>query len=118
MLADQTVTINAVAIPLPRTSSGLDLGVFSSNDGLVKEKVSHSYGKRNRHLFRIDHNKVAPDPFQTSVNAKYGMSAYVVFDVPTVGYTVAEQKMIVDGFIAQLTASSGTLITKILGGES
>lgn len=118
MLADQSITIDGVTVSLPRTSSALDLGVFSSNDGLIKEKVSHTAGKRVRHLFRLDHNKVAPDPFQTAVNAKYGMSAYLVIDVPPVGYTVADQKKVVDGLLAQITASSGALITKILGGES
>ena len=114
----QSVTINAVAISLPRVSNGVNEGRFSSNDSLVSETVSHQYGKRNRHLFRIDHNKVAADPFQTGINNKYSMSAYVVFDVPPVGYTVAEAKLVIDGFIAQLTASSGALITKVLGGEN
>jgi len=117
-LADQSVTIDSVAIALPRTGSSLNSGTFQSNDGLVEETVSHQIGKRTRHMFRIDHSKVAEDPFQTTINAKYSMSAYVVFDVPPVGYTVAEQKTVIDGFIAQLTASSGALITKVLGNEN
>jgi hypothetical protein len=80
--------------------------------------VSHQTGKRNRHLFRVNHSKVASDPFQSSVNAKYDLSAYIVIDAPLVGYTVAEQKAVVDGLIAQLSASTGALITKILGGEN
>jgi len=114
----QSITINAVAISLPRTSSDSNAGTFTSNDSLVKETVSHQYGKRTRHLFRIDHSKVAADPFQTTINAKYSMSAYFVVDVPPVGYTVTEQKQVIDGLIAQLNASSGALITKILGGEN
>jgi hypothetical protein len=117
-LADQTVTINSVAIALPRTGSTLTSGQFQSGDGLVSEVVSHQNGKRNRHMLRINHNKVAADPFQSSINAKYSMSAYIVFDVPPVGYTVAEQKQVVDGFLSQITASSGALITKILGNEN
>jgi hypothetical protein len=36
-----------------------------------------------------------------------------------VGYlTVAQQKQLVDGFIAFLSASSGAAITQLLGGES
>jgi hypothetical protein len=31
---------------------------------------------------------------------------------------VAEQKQVIDGFLAQLNASSGALITKVLGNES
>ncbi len=114
----QSVTINAVAVSLPRTSSAVNGGIFTSNDGLVQESVSHQYGKRTRRMFRIDHSKIAPDPLISSQNIKYTMSFYVVADVPVTGYTVAEQKQVVDGFIAQLNASSGALITKFLGGEN
>lgn len=114
----QSVTINAVAISLPRTSTDTNASSYQSNDGLVKETVSHQYGKRNRHLARIDHSKIAADPFSSTLNAKYSMAAYIVIDVPPVGYTAAEAKQVVDGFIAQLNASSGALITKILGGEN
>jgi len=69
-------------------------------------------------MLRINFDKVAADPFQASINARYSMSAYVVFDVPPVGYTVAEQKQVIDGFLAQINASSGALITKILGNEN
>jgi hypothetical protein len=114
----QSCTINAVAISLPRTSSEANKGIYTSNDGLVKEIVSHTYGKRNRHTLRIEHSKVAPDPLISSQNIKYSMTFYVTADVPVTGYTVAEQKQVVDGFINQLTASSGALITKVLGGEN
>lgn len=118
-LADpQSITINAVPYTLARTGSGPSSGAFASNDGLVKESVSHQNGKRIRHLFRVDHSKVAADPFLSNTNAPYSMSTYIVFDVPVTGYTVAEQKQVVDGFIAQLSASSGALITKVLGGEN
>lgn len=118
-LADpQSVTINAVAVSLPRTSSGTNSGVFTSNDGTVKETVSHQYGKRNRHMFRIDHSKVAPDPLISSQNIVHSMSFYVVADVPKTGYTVTEAKQVIDGFVAQLNATSGALITKLLGGEN
>lgn len=118
-LADpQSITINAVATSLPRTSMTVNSGSFTSNDGLVKETISHTNGKRNRHLIRVDHRKVAADPFQSNLNAEYSMSCYIVVDAPPVGYSVTEQKQVVDGFIAQLTASSGAMITKVLGNES
>jgi hypothetical protein len=41
-----------------------------------------------------------------------------VADVPVTGYTVVEAKQVIDGFITQLNASSGALITKMLGGEN
>jgi len=46
------------------------------------------------------------------------MSTYIVADVPTVGFTVAEQKQIVDALSTWLTATSGSNVTKLLGGES
>ncbi len=114
----QSVTINAVANSLPRVSSGQNSGVFSKDDGTVRLTVSHSYGKRARRTVRIDHSKIAPDPFVSSTNAKYSMSAYVVFDVPLTGYTNAEAKQVADGLVAYLSASSGARISQLLGGEN
>jgi hypothetical protein len=85
---------------------------------LTKLSASHQYGKRNRHVIRLDTRKVAADPLNTAQNLEYSESVYLVVDVPRVGYTVAQTKLDVDGFLAALTASSGALITKLLGGES
>jgi hypothetical protein len=46
------------------------------------------------------------------------MGTYLVIEVPPVGYTVAEAKAVVDGFIATLTANTGSLVTQVLGGEN
>lgn len=114
----QTVTINAVAQTLPRTSSEGHAGEFTKDDGLVQLKVSHQNGRRIRRLIRLDHSKVAADPFATGVNVKYSMSVQLVVDVPPVGYTIAEQKQIVDALAAYLSASSGARVTQLLGGEN
>lgn len=114
----QPITINAVLTNLSRTSSGNNSSVYRSNDGLIQETVSHTYGRSNRHLVRVDFSKIAANPFDSSLNAKYSMAAYMVFDVPPVGFTVAEAKQVIDGLIAQVNASSGALITKVLGGEN
>jgi hypothetical protein len=113
----QSVTINAVANSLPRISSGVNTGAFQKDDSTVKLSVSHQYGSRTRRQLRLDHSKIAADVF-TSDNTKYSMSAYVVIDVPTTGYTIAEQKQIVDALTAYLTASSGAKVTQLLGGEN
>jgi len=118
MFADpQSVTINAVPISLPRVSVGDNSGKYLSADGAVSETVKHTYGKRARRTVRINHSKVAVDPLIPTMNAPYSMSCYLTVDAPNVGYTVVEQKYVVDGFLAQLQATSGLLITKILGGE-
>lgn len=113
----QSVTVNAVAQSMPRVSSGVNTGAFQKEDTTYKLSFSHQYGKRTRRQVRLDNNKIAPDLF-TSDNVKYSASVYLVIDQPVVGYTNAELKLIVDGFAAYLTASSGANITKLLGGEN
>jgi hypothetical protein len=115
----QSVTINAVAQSLARVSSGTYQGVFQKDDGLVGLQISHVLGSsRTRHTLRLNHAKIAANPFDSTLNAKYSMSAYVVVDVPIVGYTIAEQKQVVDGLTAYLTASSGARVTQLLGNEN
>jgi hypothetical protein len=114
----QSVTINAVANTLPRISSGTNAGVFQKDDGNVKLSVSHAYGKRTRRTIRLDHRKIAPDPLISAQNIEFSMSCYLVVDTPVTGYTIAEQKQIVDALTAYLTASSGAKVTQLLGGEN
>lgn len=114
----QSVTINAIAKSLPRTSSGLDTGSFTKDDGEVKLSIGHAYNKRNRRTLRLDHQKLVADVMDSSLNTTYSMSCYIVVDVPKVGYTIAEQKQVVDALTAYLTASSGARVTQLLGGEN
>lgn len=114
----QTVTINSVAQTLPRVSVGVNTSSYSKDDGNVKLTVSHAYGKRNRRTVRIDFSKIAADPLISAQNIKYNMAAYAVFDTPVTGFTVAEAKQIVDALTGFLTATSGSNVTKILGGEN
>lgn len=114
----QSVTINAVANSLPRISSGPNTGSFQKDDGTVKLSVAHAYNKRIRRTIRLDHKKIAADPLQPSTNTLFSMSTYIVCDVPETGYTLVEQKQIVDALVAYLTASSGARVTQLLGGEN
>lgn len=114
----QSITVNAVANTLPRTGVGASSASYSKDDGNLKLTVSHSYGKRIRRTARIDSRKTAPDPLFPAQNNPYSMACYIVADVPTTGFTVAEQKQIIDALSAWLTASSGANVTKLLGGES
>jgi hypothetical protein len=114
----QTVTISAVTTPLPRTSVEGDETIYQSSDGLIQMLASHDYGKRNRHLLRINHSKLTADPFIPADNVKVSMSCYIVFDVPPAGYSVTEQLAVYTGFKNQFTASTDALITKLLAGES
>lgn len=114
----QTVTINAIANTLPRTSSGQNAGAFTKDDGNVKLEVSHSSGKRTRRQLKLTHRKVAADPLLAGANVQYSMSTYIVVDTPNVGYTIAEAKQVVDALVAYLTATTGARVTQLLGGEN
>lgn len=114
----QTVTINAIDKTLPRVSSAANAGGFKTNDGLVSLSVSSAYGKRTRRTARIDVSKIAPDPLISDRNIQYSMSVYIVVDAPVTGYSVTEQKQIVDALSAWLSSSSGAHATSLLGGEN
>ncbi len=119
MFADpQSVTINAVANSLPRTQAGIDAGVFTKDDANVKLNIKHTYSGRVRRMTRLDFRKVAADPLSTGYNKEYSMSTYLVIDTPLVGFTIAEQKQIVDALTLWLTTSTGANVTKVLGGEA
>lgn len=114
----QTVTINSVAQTLPRTGFNPASGVFTKDDGNVKLSVSNQYAaKRTRRSVRLDFRKIAADPLVSAQNILYSMSAYLVVDIPITGFTVVEQKQIVDALTAYLTASTGARVTQMLGGE-
>lgn len=118
-LADpQSVTISTVAIPLPRVSVGDNRSAYVAADGNTRMSVTSQYGKRTRRTVRLDVSKLTPDPFIAAQNVSVSMSSYMVIDAPKVGYTNTEQKAVIDGFIAALQATSGALLTKILGGEN
>lgn len=114
----QSLTINAVAQSLPRTSTGNNESFYTKDDGTVKLSIRHTYGRRDRSLVRVDFKKVAADPFLSGVNKEYGMSVTLSIDTPPTGFTNTEQKYVVDALVAYLAASSGANVTKVLGGES
>jgi hypothetical protein len=114
----QTITISGTTTPLPKISVAGDETVYQSADGLIQMLASHDSGKRIRHLLRVNHSKLTADPFIPAENVKVSMSCYIVFDVPPVGYTAAEQLAVYTGFKTQYTATSDALISKLLAGES
>ncbi|DAD49952.1 TPA_asm: coat protein [ssRNA phage Gerhypos.4_8] len=114
----QSVTVSGTAISLPRTGSGESSGTFTSADGLYQMVVSHAYGRRNRRVLKLTGSKISADPLVPSQNTRSSMSISLVCDVPVNGYTVAEEKAVVDALVAYLSASTGARVTQLLGGES
>jgi len=116
----QTITVSGTTTPLPKTFSSGSESAYISADGLIKLSANHSVVKqgRTRRLLRIDYSKLTADPFKPTENVKVGTAIYVVFDLPPAGFTNTEALAIYTGFKTQFTATSDTLITKLLGGES
>lgn len=122
-MTDPTVvTISAVPITCPRISVGDDRSEYQSGDGLVTLTFSSLYdqgrGDRTKRMARVDVRKIAADPMKPVENVEVSMAFYIAYDLPPAGYTAVEAKAISDGFLTTLQASSGAMITKLLGGES
>lgn len=114
----QSITISGTTTSLPRVSTGVNSSEYKSADGLIALTVNSQYGRRTRRVIRVDHGKIAPDPFIPAQNVKLGMSNYLVFDIPPAGYTNAEALAVYNGFKTLFTASTDAAISKLLGGES
>jgi hypothetical protein len=115
-----SITVSGTPRSMPRVG---DLGETGSEyktaDGNTALQVSHDEvkGGRTRSMVRLNIQKITSDPFKPAENVKVTGSVYLVVDTPPAGYTDAEMKAEIDGFIAMLSASSGADITKLLAGE-
>lgn len=115
MLADpQSVTVNAVAIPLPRTSNGPTVNGYTSADGnqgmTTKQNITAT---RFRREVRLTQKKIAADPI-SAINKEIGLSVYLVVDEPRTGFSDAEIGYQIDALKAWLTSTN---YNKVLGGE-
>jgi len=99
---------------LNSTPTGSDWG---SADRAYKVSFQHTYGKRHRHMIRLQADSLVANPLVSGQNINQSMSVYLTVDVPP-GYDVASAKSKVDGLLANLSATTGANITKLLGGES
>jgi len=115
MLADpQSVTVNAVAIPLPRTSNGPTVNVYTSADGNTSMNTKQNItAARFRREVRLSQKKIAADPI-SAVNTEKGVSVYLVIDEPKTGFSDTEIGYLIDALKAWLTSTN---YNKVLGGE-
>lgn len=111
----QNVVIATVTNPLVRVDMGNRRGVFEDANG-NRLTVSHTFGRRNRHIVRLDKELTAVDPLLDGVSRIYSMSAQLIIDVPPVGFTPATQAANVLGMLDW--AKSGTNLLKVTSGES
>ena len=115
MLADpQTVTINAVATPLPKTNNGPTQNVYTSADGNTSMTTKQGItSARFRREIRLSQKKIAADPI-SAVNVEKGVSVYLVIDEPRVGFSDVEIGYLIDALKTWLSSAN---YNKVLGGE-
>lgn len=116
MLADpQSVTVNAVAISLPKTSAGPSQNVYTSADGkTVMTTKQNITSARFRREVRLSQTKIAADPI-SSVTKEAGFSVYFVVDEPRSGvFTDIEIGYVIDALKTWLSSAN---YNKVLGGE-
>jgi hypothetical protein len=106
------------AVSLPRTSSADNSGQFRTDSGALVMQISHTYGKRDRHVLRIVDTKTTADPLSTGSSFIASATVQVTVDLPKVGYTITEAQAIIGALTTWLTASTGANPIKLLGGES
>lgn len=119
MFADpQPFTIDGVAKSLNRLSSTENGARYRTSDRALTFLVKHLEGsKRQRHEGRLISDVLVANPLITGQFINSSMSVYLVADLP-VGFDTATAKKVIDGFIANLSATSGANVTKLLAGES
>lgn len=113
----QSVTVSGAAKVLNKLNSTPSGAEYATSDRAYKWNVSHTYGRRHRHTLRHQFDSLVANPLVSGQNINQSMSIYITVDVPP-GYDTATAKANVDGLLANLSATSGANITKLVGGES
>lgn len=115
MFADpQTVTINAVATSLPRTSIKDGSAEYTSADGNTKLTIKQNASTaRFRREVRLTVKKVATDPI-SALNKEVSTSVYIVIDEPRWGFSDTELDYYKDALLGWAIDAN---TNKVLGGE-
>jgi len=113
----QSVTVNSVAVSLPKISAGNMLGTYATPDGTYTLTISHANNKRERSMIRLDARKVSPSSIDPTKNQPFSASVYVVNDSPLnkQGFAQVDQENLLKALAAYLTPAN---ITKFVGMES
>lgn len=110
----QSVTVNAVAVPLPSTGTSLTRGEFSSVDRKYKLVVSHETTNRYRHLAQLRLDDIVENPLVDGQKLAQSAWAHLVIDMPKNGLSAATVADIAKAIVAWATPAN---ITKLIAGE-
>jgi hypothetical protein len=111
-----SVTVSATPIDLARIGSSDLKGVFNNTAAGLRATISPTSGKRDRHTFRLDFNKLTPDAFTEGINKNVSMSVQLTIDAPVVGFSVAEIEANTQALVDKLDTAG--VLTKVVNWES
>jgi hypothetical protein len=114
----QTISISAgTSISLPRVSASDNKSSYRSADGNTTLTLSHSYSpNRTRRVARLDFQKIAANPMDSTKNSLFTGSAYIVLDQPVAGFSAAELTAALEQCATWMLVSGQS--TKFVGGEN
>lgn len=118
MLVDpQSITISGSAVSFPRTGVSNTQSDYKSADGNVELRVVQTKSSSQvRTAVSLKRNKVAADPI-SGLNSRKSAVWSIACVAPLDGITVAELQADLLGLMSAMSASSGAMIAKVLGGE-
>ncbi len=112
----QVVTVSGSAKSLNKTTSTETGGKWATSARDYLLSIAHQYGRRHRHTARLQFDSLTANPLVTGQFVTSSMTCLFTVDIAP-GFDTATAKAVADGFLANLTASSGANITKLIGGE-
>ncbi len=116
MFADPTsITVATVAKAMARTGTGINQSEYAGPDGL-RMKISHTYGKRERSVIRLESRKIGADPLATGINREFNEAVYLVLDQPAVGFSDTETTNLINALLDALNVPAN--LAKFVGRES
>jgi len=117
-LADPAVvTIDGVAVTMPRQFTKNGLGTFISADGAYTLEVLPSNGKTKVRTVRLRNSKVTTS-VETTQNVRVSDLISINIIRPLDGYTDAEVVKQVAGLFAFLTAGTNAILKQIVEGQN
>lgn len=110
------VTVSGAVKSLARIGTSDLRGVFNNTAAGIRATISHTSGKRDRHVVQLKFDKLTADTFTEGVNKQVSMSVQLSVDAPPVGFTVAEIEANVQAAIDKFDEVG--FLTKLVNWES
>lgn len=114
----QTITVNAVAVPMARVFEKTAPGTFVSADGTYKLEVLPVTRKTKVRTVRLRNTKIASDPLVTTTNRRVQDLISLSIIRPLDGFSDAEILDQVTAFFKWFSDGTNANLKKVIAGEN